>query len=274
LVSVRHATLSRMTETSVGRRPWESPRDRTGWLPFDAYADLLRADATRLREVADRGLEAPVPSCPGWRVSDAVAHTAEVYLHKVACTRLQAAPDPWPPPEHAQREPLELFDEAFTELLAVFDEGPDTPSHTWWPPDQSVGFWFRRMALETAVHRVDVELAHQVPTPVDPELAADGIDELLVMMIAGDDWAEHGTQEPVDATIAISSAGRNWTVQVAAELILVDRSDTGEAGAQVSGEPADVFLWLWGRSARSGLQVNGDEAAVQALRRRTAEATG
>jgi len=262
-----------MSETSVGRRPWEAARDRTGWLPFGAYLDLLRADAARLREVADRGLDAPVPSCPGWSVADVVAHTGEVYLHKIACTRLQAAPDPWPPPELAQRDPRQVFDQALEELLALFAGGPDTPSHTWWPPDQSTGFWFRRMALETAVHRVDVELGHAALTPVDPQLAADGIDELLVMMIAGDDWAEHGTQVPVDATVAIVSGGRSWSVQAAADVILVDRRDTGSADAHVAGEPGDVLLWLWGRTPLEALQCSGDEAALRALRLRIAEAT-
>jgi uncharacterized protein (TIGR03083 family) len=263
-----------MTETSTGRRPWERPRDRTGWLPFDAYVRLQRADGARLREVAEFGLDAAVPSCPGWRVADVVGHTAEVYAHKVACTRLQAAPEPWPPPEHAGREPLELFDDSLGELLAMFEyEGPEAPSHTWWPPDQSVGFWIRRMAQESAVHRVDVELAHGVPTPVDAELAVDGIDELLVMMLAGDEWAEHGTKHPVDATIRITSQGRSWTVQADADAVLVDRSADGDADAEVAGDPSELYLWLWGRTDDSSLVVTGDSAAVRELRRRLGEAT-
>jgi uncharacterized protein (TIGR03083 family) len=264
-----------MTDTSTGRRPWERPRDRTGWLPFDAYLRLLRADCARMREVAELGLDVPVPSCPGWSVANAVAHSGEVYAHKVACTRLQAEPDPWPPPEHADRQPLELFDASLEELLAVFDStGPDAPSHTWWPPDQSVGFWMRRMALETAVHRVDVELAHAVPTPVDAELAVDGIDELLVMMLAGDEWAEQGTDVPVDATVRITCQGQSWTVQADADAVLVDRSADGDADAEVAGEPSELFLWLWGRADASSLVMTGDSAAVSDLRGRLVEATG
>ena len=263
-----------MTDTSLGPRPWERPLDRTGWLPWSTYIELLTADAARLREVADLGLEQPVPSCPGWSVRDAVAHTAEVYLHKVACTRLQAAPDPWPLPELAEREPRELFDDALTQLLETFaTAGPEAPSHTWWPPDQSVGFWIRRMALETAVHRVDVELGHGVPTPVNAELAVDGIDELLVMMISGDDWAEHGTKEPVDATVRITTPARSWTVLVDADLILVDRSTEGEPTVELTGESSEVFLWLWGRAGSAPLAVSGDTSAADRFRRRIAEAT-
>ena len=46
---------------------------------------------------------------------------------------------------------------------ARFD--PAAPSWTWWPDDQTAGFWLRRMAQETAVHRVDVELPLGATTP-------------------------------------------------------------------------------------------------------------
>ncbi|MDQ3629225.1 MAG: maleylpyruvate isomerase family mycothiol-dependent enzyme [Actinomycetota bacterium] len=254
--------------------PWELPSDRSGWLDFCEYVRLVTADAARLREVASMGLEAAVPSCPGWSVGDVVHHTAEVYLHKVACTQLQRSPDPWPPPTHAGRAPMDLFDEARAELLAMFAaHGPEDPSHTWWPPEQTVGFWMRRMALETAVHRVDAELAHDVVTPVDPALALDGIDELLVAMLAGDDWAEHGTAEPVDAAVRISAAGRSWTVTLDAGRVDVVEAATADVAVEVAGEPDAVFVWLWGRGDHERLVLAGDEEVALAVRRRVAEAT-
>ena len=263
-----------MTDTSTGARPWERPRDRFRWLPFDSYLELLRTEAARLREVAALGLGAQVPSCPGWTVGDVVEHTAVVYLHKVACTRLGRPPEPWPPAEVEGREPRELFDEAVPELLTLFETSdPEDASHTWWDPDQSVGFWMRRMALETAVHRVDLELAYGVPTPVDADLALDGIDELLVMMLAGDEWAEHGTAEPVDAVIRVTSAGRSWTVALDAKAVSVDRSADGAVAVEVTGDPSVLFLWLWGRSGAESLAMTGDEGAAAAFRRRLAEAT-
>jgi uncharacterized protein (TIGR03083 family) len=219
-------------------------------------------------------LALPVPSCPGWTVADVVTHTAEVYAHKVACTRLGAEPDPWPPAEPRSREPFAVFDGAAAELFSLFDTAdPDSPSHTWWPPDQSVGFWMRRMALETAVHRVDVELASGVATPVDFELALDGIDELLVMMLAGDEWAEHGTEAPVDAAVRITSRGRSWTVDANAAAVVVDRSADGAVAAEIAGDPSALYLWLWGRAGTEGLMLGGDHTVVESLRHRLAEAT-
>ena len=263
-----------MTSTSTGARPWEELRDRFGWLPFDTYVRLLQADAQRLREASERGLDRRVPSCPGWTVGDVVAHTAEVYLHKVACTRLGRAPDPWPPAGLSDQEPRQLFDEAQTELLEVFTScSPEDVSHTWWPPDQTVGFWMRRMALETAVHRVDVELGHGVATPVDSELALDGIDELLVMMLAGDEWAEHGTAAPVDATVRVTSADRSWTVASNAKAVTVDRSRDGDVAVEVAGGSSDLYLWLWGRGGAEALAMTGDDGVATQFRRRLVEAT-
>jgi len=42
------------------------------------------------------------------------------------------------------------------------------------------------MMQETVIHRADVESATGTPSPVDPEVAVDGIDELLVRMLAYD----------------------------------------------------------------------------------------
>jgi len=263
-----------MTDTTTGRRPWERPRDRSGWLPFETYQMLLRADAARLREVAAMGLAAPVPSCPGWTVSDVVAHTAEVYSHKVACTRLGHPPDPWPPPEWQGREPVAAFDAALADLLGLFESHePDHPSHTWWPPDQTVGFWMRRMALETAVHRVDAELGHDVATPVEPDLARDGIDELLVMMLAGDEWADVGTQAPVDAVVRVTCSGRSWTVALDADAVTVDRSADGDAAVEITGDPSALYLWLWGRGGTEALALTGDPEVSDGFRRRLSEAT-
>jgi len=108
---------------------------------------------------------------------------------------------------------------------------------------------------------------------VAADLAADGIDELLVMMISGDDWAEHGTKEPVDATVRITTAARSWTVQVDANLILVGRSTEGEPTVELAGESSEVFLWLWGRAGSAALAVSGDTSAADRFRRRIAEAT-
>lgn len=49
-----------------------------------------------------------------------------------------------------------------------------------------LAFWIRRMAHETAVHRVDAAQAVGERWRVDPELAADGVAEALELWLG---WA-------------------------------------------------------------------------------------
>lgn len=249
--------------------------ERVGWLDFEVYLRQIRRDSGRLAEVARRGLAAEVPSCPEWTVADVLDHTAHVYLHKVELLRSGARPDPWPPPELADREPLGLFDEATQTLLDdLAGRDPDAPSETFWPPEQSVGFWYRRMALEVAVHRYDAELAHDVPTAIESDLAVDGIDEALRVMLGGPWWSRFDTEEPLDARIRVTSGGRSWTVTADLRSVTVAEGDTDEVDVEIAGTPEDVFLWLWGRRDDESLAITGDAGRAAALRRRLAETMG
>jgi uncharacterized protein (TIGR03083 family) len=151
------------------------------------YLDCLSADHGDLRDAAAAvELTAPVPSCPGWTMSDLIFHLAEVYLHKVTLMRTGEVPPQWPPPGLAAEAPLALLGRTYGELRAEFSaREPASPALTWYEPDQTVAFWIRRMAQETVVHRIDAELAAGLPvTRVPASLAVDGVDEVLKLMLA------------------------------------------------------------------------------------------
>jgi uncharacterized protein (TIGR03083 family) len=255
------------------------------------YLALVRADADLLADTAaSLDLDAPVPPCPGWTVRDAVLHTAQVYLHKIACTREGGQPDPWPPepwpPAEASADPVAFFRWTQAELLAELgSRDPASPSATWWPLDQTVGFWCRRMAQETAVHRADVESAAGPITPVDADLALDGVDEVLELMLAGDwsdvtpeEWGAVDPQAGAGRPIDLIAGDRRWRV-----LAHPDRVDVGglrgkpiegpPADLSVTGEPSDLLLWVWGRLPDSVVALDGDLGLVQALRDRLVLAT-
>jgi len=251
-------------------------------LPWDRYLELVESDTTRMSALARRDLEADVPTCPGWAVRDLVLHTAQVFQHKVACTRLGVMPkepEEWPPPP-PRGDPVDHLDACLAELLEVLREhGPDAPSATWWPDDQSVGFWYRRMAHEAAVHRVDAEAAFGEITPIAPDLAVDGVDELLQLFLGGD-WSDQATDDwrGVDPN---AGAGRvteviagehSWRVTLEPDRVDVVEGP-GEAAATIGGDPSDVMLWLWRRGADELVEVAGDTDAVTALHDRLLLAT-
>jgi uncharacterized protein (TIGR03083 family) len=241
-------------------------------MDYETFLDHVRIDGGTLADAAEGNIEAPVPTCPGWSVRDLVAHVAQVYEHKIECTRLGEAPDPWPPEWPDADNPVPWFRDAHKRLLTMFDENDATsPSATWWPPDQTVGFWARRMAHETAVHRVDVELARRARTPVDAALATDGVDEILHIMLAGD-WSDDADDAMTGQRIAIETGGRSWHVVLDREAVAVSDGD-GPAEATLSGQPSDVLLWLWGRQPDDGVEMSGDEHAHRLMRTRLVMAT-
>ena len=260
-------------------------------LTAERYLELVRADADLMADAASRlDLDAEVPPCPGWTVRDALLHTAEVYQHKISCTRFGLFPDPWPPegwptPE-AIADPVGALRRSEGELLTELSaRDPRSHSATWWPPDQSVGFWCRRMAHETAVHRVDVQSAGTEITAVDTDLALDGIDELLEMMLAGDwsdvsaeEWGDVDPKAGAGQPIDLRAGERHWRVvlepdRIEAFGLFGDPIEDTPAAVTVTGKPSNLLLWAWGRLPETAVTVDGDEAAVAALRDRITLAT-
>src|ERR1700738_713408 len=111
------------------------------------FLECLASDYSRIRVIVPGHLDSPVPTCPGWSVADLTRHVGQVYLHKATAMREGAEPDPWPPAALAHEEPLGLLDRAYAELLDEFAaRKPEDPAVTWYGPNQTVGFWIRRMA--------------------------------------------------------------------------------------------------------------------------------
>lgn len=235
----------------------------------------LATDAARLREMAVHDLDAYVPSCPDWTVRDLVAHVSEVYQHKTESIRRRAKPEPWPP-EPTGEPPIVVFDTALAELRAEFDRhDPADKAWTWYYPEQTVGFWIRRMAHETAIHRVDAELAAGELTPVAADLALDGIDEVLSIFLGWDSYdtvtrygpdAVAGLSEADGRTVAVVAGARAWLVRptpAGVDVTAGDASIASDVPAAVSGEPSDVLLWLWRRVAHDRVTLAGDRDLIE-----------
>jgi len=233
------------------------------------FLECLDADFTRLRAVIDGAVDAPVPSCPGWTGADLARHVAEVYLHKTETMRQGAWPAPWPP---ALPDPLAALDDAYRQLTGEFAAREVTDKAlTWYGPDQTVGFWLRRMAQETVIHRLDAELAAGVEhDSVPADLAVDGIDELLVCFLASaaeedpDELAEY-LADCDGRTVQIATEGAGWQVQLGPEIVTVEPGGF-DAEAAIRGEPGAVLRWLWRRADDDVVQLDGNRWAVGKLR--------
>lgn len=248
---------------------------------------LLRSieqDSQALSVAASNGLDAPVPSCPGWTLRDLVTHTGKVHRQKEEVLRSRLTDD-----KSDVKSPvgdlLDWFNEGAASLLSTLRSvEPSTPMWTWHTPDQTAGFWYRRMAHETLIHRVDAELAHGTVTTIDAEIAEDGIDEALVAFIAGiPPWAE---ADPGDVVIRLTTPNRHWSLREATfsgttksgrvlskiPTVLLEPGAT-KRDCEISGGSAALNLWLWGRGSLSDLIVSGDPAHAEMLRTVASDST-
>ena len=253
----------------------------------DGYLRSIRGDGQATLDAAGLGLDAPVPTTPGWTVGDVVSHLGRVHRHKAHIVReLLVAEPPMvePPPADSL---LDWFAEGvhdLTEILSVTD--PATPVHTWHEPDQTVGFWIRRMAHETLIHRVDAELGHGLNSPVGAELGADGVDEILDIFMGGyPEWAQVDRSSVV---VGLESEGRRWRLRFGSwsgtspnsgreftDVAGIEFDTSDSKPSVVIRGPGDALdLFLWGRGSADGLIVDGHPSVLLYLRDVAADATG
>jgi uncharacterized protein (TIGR03083 family) len=235
----------------------------------------LDADAHLLGAAAVQGTEVSVPGCPDWTMTDLLSHIAAVHCRSSDIVE-QGLVEAWP--ERAQlpegMDPLDWYRNEASRLSRVLaDADPNAPARTW-ATEQTIGFWMRRMAHETMVHRVDAEQAHGYESAVDPDLAMDGIEELLDTFITR--YPEWGEFIASDDAVRVETGGRSWTVRLGRfvggrrnksyDLLKAVHDPDAEPAALVAGEPDRVLLWMWGRAPIEDVTVSGDPRVVDLLR--------
>ncbi len=114
-------------------------------------------------------------------------------------------------------------------VAALTGRDPDEPCWSWHEEGRHVGWVLRRQAHEALVHRADAELtAGRDVTPADPAVAADGVDEVLSVMVDGvPGW---GVFTPDGATVSVVVDGPGAPAELGARVRALhgDRSGVGD----------------------------------------------
>lgn len=249
----------------------------------DRYLEALAAQSAQFVE-ALRGadLQQRVPTCPDWTVHQLAGHVGQAQRGATEIiTRRSTAVVNFrelnigSPPADADELGHWLSAGACALVDAIRVVGPRTSVWSW-ADDHSVGFWARRMAHETAVHRADAELALGREFVLDADLAADAISEWLGLLslpqaveirpelteLRGEGQILHlhstdpGLGEAGEWIVRRTPSGPRWehghtkgdvAVRGSAVdllLVLMRRVPPGQAPIEVLGDPTVLEHWL------------------------------
>jgi len=230
-----------------------------------AYLDVVVAQTHALAEAAravDPGTT--VPATPEWTMAKLVKHCGTTHAWARAVIERGEFANPGeldlglPATEADYPDWIEVGAAAFAATASAADPGAPTWS---WGVDQHVGFWSRRMAHETTIHRWDAQSAPGPQDPVDVPMAVDGIDERLENLVpsmefnsAGPD-ALSGGGETIH--LHCTDADGEWLLRFGDDGFTFTR-EHAKGDLAIRGDASDLLLWLVGRRSLDGLETFGD----------------
>jgi hypothetical protein len=127
-------------------------------------------------------------------------------------------------------------------------------------------FYARRFACETAMHRADAALALGVTYTLDPDVAADAVDEWMSLGCMPFHFEVHPWMRELLApgrTIGLhaTDTDAHWLLDLTGDVIAWRGADE-PAAAEIRAPVTDLLLTIYRRRPIAGLDVTGDAALV------------
>ena len=235
----------------------------------DRYVEVLSERADALLAASQGAMGAEVPTCPGWTVADLVVHVGLVWgwaADTVATgERAERSPAPESRSERALRSWAKGQAARLCDVLGAAD--PEASCWTFGLP-RSTRFWFRRQALETVLHAWDAEGAIGTPARIEPDVAADGVDEHLTVIVVRSVDRDPGPWSGETVHLHRTDADGEWVVRLGPGGQVTAERAHAKADLALRG-PAEA-LWLWSTNRKSaeelGMELFGDEAVAERWR--------
>ena len=227
-----------------------------------------------------------VPTCPDWTAMDLAHHLTQVQSFWTAVvngpllTKGQVHHVHEPARASTLGHQIDDLRAASAALVAALAATPpSTPAYTW-SSEQTVGFTYRRQALEALVHRLDAELTAGVRTPMDPQLCTDGVDEALRVMFGGcPPWGRITPADGLPVRLTATDTGVSWLVGPARftgtdpdgkfhdepDIHVAAEDSGGFAPASITATAEDLLCWLWSRPTVAPVEQAGEEDALSPI---------
>ena len=233
----------------------------------DAYIAATQREGAAVSAVAATAdLDAPVPSCPRWSLQKLVGHLGWVYnwvsehIEQRSATMLNRDDVPRPPAGDAV---IDWYAGAHARVLDAL-RAIDPATEVWgWAGINTGAFWHKRLAHESLIHRWDAENAVGEPGPLDSDLAADGVDELVDVLLP---FQVGLTKDPLpEGTLHLhrTDGDGEWLCQISEGRLVTERIHArGDVAVRGTGEQLDLVLWR--RIQSDDVEIFGDVDALAA----------
>jgi len=242
-------------------------------LTYESYcAEIITQTAVLAAGIQGADLTVPVPSCPGWDVSQLLRHLGGAHRWATAVVRSRG-----PVQERFRdfsapisEDPAAVgswLAEGAAQLAATLREaGPSTPM---WTPVTSgnSNFYGRRFTHETLIHRADATLALGASFTAGPEVTLDAIDEWMELGSLPMHFEVHprmrellGPGRTLHFHATDTDADAEWIVDLTGDVIAWRRAHE-KAAVAVRGPLTDLLLIIYKRRPPrgDGVEVLGDE---------------
>ena len=229
------------------------------------HLEVLSTKVGEFLGTARGAMAARVPSCPEWTVADLVVHMGVVWGWAADIVETRVRADGGTAPEGREGAALLSWAQGQAERLvdALGSADPDADCWTFGQP-RSIRFWFRRQALETTLHAWDAQGALGTPAHIGPDVAADGVDEHLSVMVPRalrlrpDAW----TGQTVH--LHRTDGDGEWVVRLGPGNEVLVEYGHSKADAALRGTAEALWLWCTNRATADevGVERFGDDGIV------------
>ncbi|MCK2237953.1 MULTISPECIES: maleylpyruvate isomerase family mycothiol-dependent enzyme [unclassified Crossiella] len=243
----------------------------TSELTMIDYPAVVAAQIAAITAAARRPgvLDLPVPSCPGWTVTELVTHAGEVcvwWTHALAEGGLEPEEEVVQSLATPGADLLGWWEARSAALVEVLRATPsEAVAWCWWRPEErapvaEVAGW---VAHELLTHRWDAENAVGVASPVPAELGAAGITEFALRMLPAQEaiWAGSTGLIRLHAT----DLDRVWDFRANQDGPCLLAEPGGEPAVLVAATAGELDLLLWRRLEADAVTITGDAALATAF---------
>ncbi len=230
----------------------------------DQYMEIIEAESDLfLAACAAKPLDSPVEHCGEWTMADLLSH--QVMVWGIATANVKAGGDKTGPASPRPDDDSRLFEWAgsvrATMIEVLTHADPAAPAWSFAKPDHDAGFWIRRMACETVVHRWDAEHAVGISTPLAPEVASECIDEYTEVGLRSSSSRPDRNYPATSLHLHCTDTEGEWLITGDGDRDFTVVREHAKGDAAVKGTAQALLMWVWGRPGPE-VEVFGDESVA------------